>query len=280
MRNFFSLRMPWNLLVSYIFLTVLAIVSVFPLLWITLTSFKSASETSQYPIALFPKEITFENYIKIFQELGIGTNMLNSLLVSVTSTSITIVVSSLAAYGIVRFFPNAGKKMTRVLLMTYMFPSILLAVPYTIIMTQVGLINSWTGLIIAYLSFAIPFSIWMLVGFFRTVPLEIEESASVDGAGKLRVFIQIVIPIIAPGIVATAIYTFIITWNEFLFALLFMSSSDKMPVAVALYSLTGSEVLDWGAVTAASVVVILPAVIFFMLIQKHISGGLSEGSIK
>lgn len=280
MGRFLGKKISWSSPLSYLFLTLLAIVSVFPLLWITLTSFKSATETAQYPVAFFPKEITFENYITIFKELNFGTNMLNSLIVSVTSTVITIVVSSLAAYGIVRFFPNAGKVMTRILLMTYMFPSILLAVPYTIIMTQVGLINSWTGLIIAYLSFSIPFSIWMLVGFFRTVPLEIEESASVDGAGKLRVFIQIVLPVVAPGIVATAIYTFIITWNEFLFALLFMSSSDKMPVAVALYSLTGSEVLDWGAVTAASVVVILPAVIFFMLIQNQIAGGLSEGSIK
>ncbi|WP_198136774.1 carbohydrate ABC transporter permease [Oceanobacillus jeddahense] len=280
MKKVVGKRLSWSVLISYIYVSILAIVSVFPLLWMFITSIKSPGETSRNPIAFFPETITFDNYVRVFTELGFGTNLLNSLFISLSATAITIVVSSLAAYGIVRFFPKSGKRMTRVLLMTYMFPPILLAVPYTIIISQLGLVNTWTGLIIAYLSFSIPFATWMLVGFFRTVPLEIEESASVDGAGKLRVFIQIVIPIVMPGIVATAIYTFINTWNEFLFALLFINSSEKMPISVALYSLTGTEILDWGAIMAASVIVILPTVIFFTLIQNHIAGGLSEGSIK
>src|SRR5699024_5206251 len=140
--------------------------------------------------------------------------------------------------------------------------------------------NTRVGLTIAYLSFSIPFAVWMLLSFFRTVPLEIEESASVDGANRVRVFIQIVLPVVAPGIAATAIYTFINAWNEFLFALIFINSTEKMTVSVALDALTGTEVLDWGVMMAASSVVILPTVIFFILIQNKISGGLSEGSIK
>ena len=140
--------------------------------------------------------------------------------------------------------------------------------------------NSYFGLIIAYLSFSIPYAIWMLIGFFQTVPIGVEEAAAVDGASRFRVFWQISVPIILPGIVATAVYTFINTFNEFLYALLFITESDRMPVAVGLYSLQGSEVLDWGAMMAASVIVIVPSVVFFMVIQKHISGGLSEGSVK
>src|SRR5699024_5504218 len=140
--------------------------------------------------------------------------------------------------------------------------------------------NTWVGLIIAYLSFSIPFAVWMLVGFFKTVPLSIEESASVDGASIVRTFVQIVIPIVIPGIVATAIYTFINAWNEFLFALLFINSTEKMTISVALDALTGSEVLDWGVMMAASTIVVLPTVIFFMIIQDKISAGLSDGSVK
>lgn len=273
-------NLSWTSILSYLFLTVLAILAVFPLLWIVLTAIKSPGETSQYPLAFLPKEFTFENYVKVFKELGFGQNLFNSLLVSLSTTVIAIVISCMAAYAIVRFFPRGGKILSRILLATYMFPPILLAVPFSVIFAQIGLINSWTGLIIAYLSFSIPFAVWMLVGFFKTVPAEIEESAYVDGANTVRTFVQIVVPIVIPGIVATAIYTFINAWNEFLFALIFINSSEKMTISVALDALTGAEILDWGVMMAASSIVILPTIIFFMIIQDKIAAGLSEGSIK
>ncbi|WP_409368510.1 carbohydrate ABC transporter permease [Lysinibacillus sp. 38-6] len=265
---------------NYIYLTLLAIVSVFPLLWIIVSSVKSSGEMANNPLSFFPEKITFDYYFRVLNDLSFTTNIKNSLLVSFSATFITIVVSALGAYGIVRFFPQAGKKMTKILITTYMFPPILLAVPYSIIIVSVGLVNTWTGLVITYLSFSIPYAIWMLIGFFQTVPLEIEEAAKVDGAGIMRTFLQVVLPIVAPGVVATAIYTFINTWNEFLFALLLINSSEKMPISVALYSLTGSEVLDWGEMMAASVIVILPSIIFFMIIQNKIAGGLSDGAGK
>ncbi|MDY0394062.1 carbohydrate ABC transporter permease [Virgibacillus halophilus] len=264
----------------YVFLIVMSIIAIFPLVWIILSSFKSPGEMADSPLSFFPKEFTFDYYYQVLHGLSFGTNIRNSIIVSCFATVITIIVSSLGAYGVVRFFPNAGRKMTKLLITTYMFPPILLAIPYTIIIVKVGMINTWTGLIITYLSFSIPYAIWMLIGFFNTVPLEIEEAAKVDGAGKLRVFLQVVLPVVTPGIVATAIYTFINTWNEFLFALLLINSSEKMPISVALYSLTGSEVLDWGQMMAASVIVVLPSIIVFMFIQKKISGGLSDGSVK
>ena len=161
-----------------------------------------------------------------------------------------------------------------------MFPPILLAVPYSIIIGKIGLVNNRLGLLIVYLSFSVPYAIWLLVGFFKTVPLEIEEAAKVDGANKMQVFGKVVLPIVAPGIVAVAIYTFINVWNEFLYSLILINSSNKMTVAVALKSLEGQEVLDWGTMMAASALVVLPSVIFFMFIQKSIAGGLSQGAIK
>lgn len=161
-----------------------------------------------------------------------------------------------------------------------MFPPILLAVPYSVLVGKVALTNSSIGLIIVYLSFSVPYAIWLLVGFFQTVPLEIEEAARVDGASKIGVFFQVVLPIVSPGLVAVAVYTFINAWNEFLYALILINSRSKMTVSVALKTLEGQEVLDWGVMMAASTLVVIPSVIFFMLIQKRIAGGMAQGAIK
>ena len=264
----------------YLLLTVMAIIAVFPLIWIILSSIKPSSEMSNNPLAFIPKKITFDYYRQVLFSLNFIRNIKNSLVISFTATVITIIVSALGAYGIVRFFPKVGKKMTKMLITIYMFPTILLAVPYVTVMAKLGLINTWIGVVITYLSFSIPYAIWMLIGFFQTVPIGIEEAAKVDGVGKFGIFFQIVLPIVSPGIVSTAIYTFINTWNEFLYALLLINNSEKMPLSIALYSLTGSEILDWGQMMAASVIVILPSVVFFMIIQNKIAGGLSDGSVK
>lgn len=266
--------------VSYTYLTLLAVIAAFPLVWILLSSVKGKGEMTGDPTAFFPKVLTLDNYRTVIGQLGFGSNVGNSVVVAFSTTLIAIVISALGAYGVVRFFPRFGKLMTRVLITTYMFPPILLAVPYSIVMGKAGLMNSRVGLVIVYLSFSVPYAIWLLVGFFQTVPLEIEEAARVDGANKLQVFGQVVLPIVAPGLVAVAIYTFINAWNEFLYSLILMNSSDKMTVAVALKSLEGQEVMDWGVMMAASAMVVIPSVIFFMLIQKKIAGGLAAGSVK
>ncbi len=266
--------------VSYVYLTILAIIAAFPLVWILLSSVKGKGEMTSNPTAILPKTLTLDNFRTVIEQLNFGNNIANSVMVAVSTTVIAIAVSALGAYGVVRFFPKFGKIMTRVLITTYMFPPILLAVPYSIIMGKAGMMNSRIGLVIVYLSFSVPYAIWLLVGFFQTVPLEIEEAARVDGANKLQVFGRVVLPIVAPGIVAVAIYTFINAWNEFLYSLILMNSSAKMTVAVALKSLEGQEVLDWGVMMAASAMVVIPSVVFFMLIQKKIAGGLAQGSVK
>lgn len=266
--------------VSYVYLTLLAIIAIFPLVWIILSSIKGKGEILSNPTAVFPQEISFENYKIVFEQMGFGTNVLNSILVAGGTTLIAITISCLGAYGIVRFMPRFGNIITRVLITTYMFPAILLAVPYSIIMGKLGMVNNRLGLIIVYMTFSVPYAVWLLVGFFKTVPLEIEEAARVDGASKMQTFTKVVLPIVAPGVVAVAIYTFINAWNEFLYSLILMNSTSKMTAAVALKSLEGSEILDWGVMMAASAVVVVPSVIFFMLIQKRIAGGLAQGSIK
>lgn len=267
-------------LLCHVYLIILSIIAFFPLLWITLCSLKSSSDLISNPTKLLPTEFTLENFEHVINDLGFATNMGNSVMISLTTTIIAIIVSSMAAYGIVRFFPKMGSMMSKVLVTTYMFPPILLAVPYSLVMASLGFTNTRVGLIIVYLSFSVPYAVWMLVGFFKTVPIGIEEAAKVDGANKVQTFVRIVLPLVMPGIVATAIYTFINAWNEFLYALILINSSDKMTVSVALKSLQGAEILDWGDMMAASVLVVIPSVVFFMFIQKKIAGGMTDGSVK
>ena len=267
-------------LISHIYLLLLCFFAVFPLLWIIISSIKGKGELTGNPTAFLPKVVTLEYYRHVIFDLGFIVNIRNSVIISLATTGIAITISSLAAYGIVRFFPKIGTVLSKVLVTTYIFPPILLAIPYSIVMAKLGLTNTRIGLVLVYLSFSIPYAVWLLVGFFKTVPIGIEEAAKIDGANKIQVFMQVVIPLVAPGIVATAIYTFINVWNEFLYSLILINDTSKMTVAVALRSLNGSEILDWGDMMAASTLVVVPSIIFFCLSQNKIAGGLSEGAVK
>lgn len=267
-------------IVAHLFLLIATVVAVFPLVWIIISSIKGKGELTSEPTRFWPKVFTLDYFEHVINDLHFIVNIQNSLVIALITTLIAIIISAMAAYGIVRFFPKLGAVMSKLLVTTYIFPPILLAIPYSIAMAKVGLTNTMTGLIVVYLSFSVPYAVWLLVGFFRTVPIEIEEAARIDGANKFTVFFKIVLPLVAHGIVATAIYTFINAWNEFLYALILVNDTSKMTVAVALRSLNGAEILDWGDMMAASVLVVLPSVLFFTFIQNKIAGGLSEGSVK
>ena len=265
---------------AHLVLIIATIVAIFPLVWIIISSIKGKGELTQFPTRFWPQTFTLDYFTHVINDLHFVDNIRNSLVISLSTTVIATIISSMAAYGIVRFFPKLGAIMSRLLVTTYIFPPILLAIPYYIAIAKAGLGNSIIGLIIIYLSFSVPYAVWLLVGFFQTVPIGIEEAARIDGANKFVTFYKVVLPIVAPGIVATAIYTFINAWNEFLYALILINDTSKMTVAVALRSLNGSEVLDWGDMMAASVIVVLPSIIFFSIIQNKIASGLSEGSVK
>lgn len=266
--------------ISHIYLLILTFLAIFPLVWIMISSIKGKGELTGNPTAFFPKETTLEYFRHVIFDLGFIANIRNSIIIALATTVIAIIIAAFAAYGIVRFFPRVGSLISKVLVTTYIFPPILLAIPYSIVMANLGLTNTRIGLVIVYLSFSIPYAVWLLVGFFKTVPIGIEEAARIDGANKIQVFMKVVTPLVAPGIVATAIYTFINAWNEFLYSLILINDTSKMTVAVALRSLNGSEILDWGDMMAASTLVVIPSIIFFCLIQNKIAGGLSEGAVK
>lgn len=265
---------------SYLYLTILSVCAVFPLLWLLVSAFKSSTEMLANPTVIFPKEWTLENFKTVLFTLNFTVNIKNSLIVALSTTVVATFISALAAYGIVRFFPKLGDVMTKILITTYMFPSIMLVIPYAVVMNVLHLTNTRIALVLVYMSFSVPYAVWMLVGFFKTVPIDIEESGRIDGANRFQVFTRIVLPLVRPGIVSTAIYVFINAWNEFLYALLLVSSSEKTTLSVAVKTLEGADILNWGSMMAASAIVVLPSIIFFCIIQNKIAGGLADGAVK
>ena len=244
----------------YIYVTILAIFAAFPLLWLFICSVKESGDLLANPTSMIPQKFTLANYHNVMVNLGLGTNIKNSLMVSLSTTLIATVISSLAAYGIVRFFPKLGNMMSKLLIMTYMFPAIVLVIPYAVVMGKLGLTNTRLGLVLVYLSFNVPYAVWLLVGFFKTVPIGIEEAARIDGAGRLQTFIRVVLPLVAPGLVSTAIYI--------------------TTLSIKLHTMQGADVLNWGDMMAACMVVVVPSVVFFGFIQKYIAGGMTEGAVK
>ena len=269
-----------ELAIAYTVLIVMAFFSTFPLIWQILTSFKTLPDIMQNPTSLLPNNFTLENYRMVLTFVGFPRFLRNSLFVSGIAMLLGMTLSCFCSYAIVRFFPSVARKLTRFLIACYLFPAILLVVPYFIFMSKIKFTNNLFGLMIVYLSFSIPYCTWMLTGYFSSIPLSIEEAARIDGASQLQTFVRIVLPLAAPGIVATAIFAFINAWNEFLYSLVLISSGTKKTVSVALYSLTGGETLRYGEMMAASVLVVLPSLILFFLIQKRLIGGLTGGAVK
>lgn len=265
---------------SYIYLTVLCVMAIFPLIWLVVSAFKSSGEMLANPTKILPVDWTLENFKTVLFTLRFTVNIKNSLIIALATTVIATVISALAAYGIIRFFPKLGNIMTKILITSYMFPSIMLVIPYAVVMRSIHLTNTRTGLVLVYMSFSVPYAVWMLVGFFKTVPIGIEEAARIDGANRIQVFTKVVLPLVRPGIVSTAIYVFINAWNEFLYAMLLVSSSSKTTLSVAVRTLEGADILNWGSMMAASALVVLPSIFFFILIQNKLAGGLTEGSVK
>lgn len=266
---------------AYIILVFAAILSAGPLIVVIFASLKGQYEIVSNTADLLPKQFSLYWYQSLLRKTDFLIYVRNSLLYSSLSTVLGMVISSLAAYAITCFGGKKQKVMTRVIVMTYMFPPILLAIPYFILVSNLGLANTVPGLLMAYMSFTVPFCTYLLVSYFRTVPRDVEEAAQIDGLTKQGVFLYISLPLVAPGLVATAIFAFINAWNEFLYSLLIISSGEKQTVSVGLYSLKGGmETLQWGDMMAASVLVVIPSILFFSIIQKSIVSGLTAGSDK
>jgi ABC-type glycerol-3-phosphate transport system permease component len=205
---------------------------------------------------------------------------LNSVIVSGGSTLISIVVSTLAAYSVTRFRYRGRRLVPYFSLLGYMVPSIILVFPLFMVMSRLDLTDSLWSLVLGYVSVTLPFCMWLLWAFFRGLPIELEEAALVDGASRLRVFLEIVLPAAMPGIIAAAIFSLIVSWNDFLFGRVFMNSTDRLPLTVGVMLFFEGVHVDWGLLMASAVLMTVPMAILFMLMQRHLVAGFGAGAVK
>ena len=269
-------------LVSYAVLLVAFVAALFPLYWMMSCSFKTQVELFSQPPTLFPQQGTWASYSDLFVNRGFGRSLLNSLIVVGSSLIVALIVGTLAAYSLARFrLPaNLNGLIGFWILSTRMLPPIVSIVPIYMIIRALHLLNTYTGLSLVYVVFNLPFVIWMMRSFFQEIPIDLEEASMVDGASRLGAFWRVVLPLVRPGLAATAIFNIIDTYNEFLFALILSSTPDVMTMPVAAATLVGRIHVYWGPMTAGGTVAMLPIIIFVLLMQRHLVRGLTMGAIK
>jgi multiple sugar transport system permease protein len=252
----------------------------FPFVWTLLSSFKPAAQLFQINPPLWPRPFTWENYRAIFLDRHFSVNILNSVIVAGVTTLVAVAVGSLAAYALARLRFRGKEALLGFFLVVSLFPPVATVSPLFLLFERAGLINTYLGLILPYLTFALPLAVWLLTAFFRQIPFELEEAARVDGAGPLRVYWEVTLPLAAPGIFTTAILTFITCWNEFLFALAFTTNDQIRTIPVAIVMFSGYHTVPWGQILAAVTVVTLPVAVLVLALQRRIIAGLTAGAVK
>jgi multiple sugar transport system permease protein len=270
-------RTPWWMWIAVIAIVVFCLL---PFYWLVNISLKTGPDLSTSSIV--PPHPSLDNYKSIFQNSNFTRALANSAIVSLTTTAIGVVVGSFAAYALARLRIKGKYILLGIILSITTFPQIAIAAPLFKLWTSIGLYNTLWGLIIPYLTFALPLSIYILVSFFREIPRDLEEAALVDGATHFEAFRKVVVPLAAPGLATTAILTFIAAWNEFLLATTLTSSITARTVPVAISQFTGSSQFEvpLGTQSAASVVISIPLIVLVLLFQKRIVAGLTAGAVK
>ncbi|TDD30454.1 carbohydrate ABC transporter permease [Kribbella turkmenica] len=253
----------------------------FPLLWLLSSSLKSPREFAGITPSLLPKDVDLGNYSDALSEQGLVRGLMNSLQISIASTILVLVVSLPVAYALARFRSRLRPVTNGWILVSQVFPVILIVIPLFMILRPLHLTNTIPGVVIVYMVWSMPFALWMLQGYVAAVPRELEEAASVDGAGRLRTIVSIVMPLLRPGLIATAMFTFISAWNEFFFALVLLQDPELKTLPLVLARFVGAEgQVQFGPLAAASVLATVPSLVFFAFLQRRLTSGLLSGAVK
>jgi multiple sugar transport system permease protein len=266
---------------AYLALICYAIFLGFPLVWLLSTALKTPQELATLAPSLIPRSWAWSNFSDALRSQDLLHAGANSLMVAVASTILVTIVAMPAAYGLARFRTKMRPVALGWILVSQVFPVILIVIPLFLILQQFGLNNSLVGLVIVYLVWSLPFALWLLQGYVAGIPRDLEEAASVDGAGRLRVLVSIVLPLLLPGIVATALFSFVSAWNEFFFALVLIQNPELNTLPLALAKFVGQEgQVKLGALAAGSLLATIPSLLFFSFLQRRLTSGLLTGAVK
>jgi multiple sugar transport system permease protein len=261
-------------------LTPLLAFVIFPFYWIVTTSLKTTSQISERRSIFWPEPFTGDQYVSLLNDTPFLTWLMNSVFVAALSTLVSVALASLAAYALSRLRFRGAGLLTTLLLITYLLPGTLLFIPLYQTLTTMGVINSHAALIITYPTFLLPFATWVLMGYFRSIPVELEEAARIDGASRLYIFWRITLPLAAPAILSVTLFAFTNAWNEFLFAFVFITSESLRTLPIGLQSLVVGDILPWGKLMAASLLTAIPVAILYVYAQRFLAEGLTVGAVK
>jgi multiple sugar transport system permease protein len=256
------------------------IVVLLPLYWMLRSSISENAEMYGVSLSFVPTKFTLAQFDAALNKWRFGLYLRNTIIVAVLTTILTTVMASLAAYSLVRLRYPGRAALARSVLFVYLIPSGLLFIPLFIMMNRLGLLNSLMALVLTYQTFAVPFCTWMLIGYFKGISPEMEEAALIDGASRLQSLRLVLLPLAAPGVVAAAIFTFTLSWNEFLYALVFINVATYRTLPVGLAGLIRGDIYLWGPMMAGSVIAAVPVMVLYMLAQKFVVQGLAAGAVK
>lgn len=267
-------------ILTYVICIIGSLFVLVPVLWMVSTSLKTEAETFKIPPRWIPEQITFNSYKAMWTSYPFLYYFRNSLLVTLFAVLVSVLISCFAGYGVTRFKFRGKNSFLAFILMTQMFPSVMLLVPYYKVLNTYHLNNTLLGLGLVYVSFTVPFCSWMMVGYYKTIPTTLDEAAIIDGCSWWQAFYKITLPIVMPGVASSAIYAFITCWNEYMFANLLMADEHMKTVSVGIAQLNGYYKIMWNDLMASSVVASIPLVIAFLFLQKYFISGLTAGAVK
>lgn len=264
----------------YVFVIIFVGIIVLPFLWQFLTSVKPMSEISAIPAKWIPSEINIQYYFNVFEKHPFAKYLLNSFIVASLTTALSILIGASAAYALSRLRFRGKKLMLMAILSISMFPTIATLSPIYLLLKELRLLNTYAGLVIPYITFALPLSIWLLTNFFAQLPRGFEEAAAIDGCSRAGIFFRIMLPLIKPAVFSVALIVFINSWNEYIYALTFMTNDLMRTVPVGIAMFPSNYEMPWGDMAAASVIVTVPLIILVLIFQKRIIAGLTSGGVK
>lgn len=268
--------------VAYVLLVLLTVWTLFPFYWQVVTSFRSDVDTYAKDISLVPVNVTLDHYKTVLfgPQSQFGVQVRNSFLLAAGTTIISIFIAAIAAYALTRLKYLGRAGLARLLVYAYLAPGTVLFIPLFVMMTNIGLRDNLFGLALTYLTFTVPFATWMLIGYFKSLPVELEEAAMVDGASRLTILWRIVMPLSAPAVVVVAVFSFTLSWNEFLYALVLITSKDKLTAPVGLSSYIVADVFYWGQMMAAATLMSVPPLLLYLVGQRWVIAGWTAGAVK
>ena len=251
-----------------------------PIVWLVLSSFRNTDSIQSGRLLPYASEVTVMNYVEAFRIANLTTFLVNSFIIAITVMLLVVFIASLGAYALSRFNLRGKNIFMMLALMPQFFPYVLILIPFYVLMTNIGLVDSHLGLILTHTSITLPFALWMLTGYFPAIPRDLDQAALIDGCSRLGVLFRIIYPIAIPGMVVAGFFAFVVSWGDYLFVSILSQSPETQTLPIGLQTFMSSLQVRWGLITAGTVIAIVPTIVFFAIVQRRLVAGLTAGAVK